>query len=94
MSTALHAAMAPLAGHFDPKRAEAHVQAFATAFAADSFDAKSLTENANGHLATHGAKRMALFYETITPLLTADQRGKLADHLREHASHQPAVSSK
>jgi Spy/CpxP family protein refolding chaperone len=94
MSTALHAAMAPLAGHFDPKRAEVHLTAFATAFVADSFDAKSLTANANGHIATHGAKRMALFYETITPFLTPDQRTKLADHLREHASHQPAVSSK
>ncbi len=93
MSAALHTAMAPLAGKFDPKRAEERLQAFTTAFVADSFDAKSLTGNENGHIAIHGAKRMVLFYETITPLLTADQRTKLAEHLREHANPHPAMSS-
>jgi Spy/CpxP family protein refolding chaperone len=94
MSTALQTAMTGAAGSFDPQSAQAHVQAFTAAFVAESFDAKSIAANANGHLATHGAKRMALFYETVTPLLTPEQRATLAAHLREHSTHQPAVSAK
>jgi Spy/CpxP family protein refolding chaperone len=86
ISGALHTAMAGLP-KFDSKNAEAHVHAFSTGFAGDSFDAKSVASNANGELAGHGATRMALFYETVTPLLTPEQRTKLAEHLREHASH-------
>jgi hypothetical protein len=37
---------------------------------------------------------MAIFYETVTPLLTPEQRATLAGHLREHAGHQPAISTK
>ncbi|HKC11835.1 MAG TPA: hypothetical protein VKI41_07355, partial [Vicinamibacteria bacterium] len=71
-----------------------HVHAFATAFAGDPFDAKAVATNANAPLASRGATRMALFYETVTPLLTAQQRTKLAAELREHASYQPAPSAK
>ncbi len=94
ISKALHKARPGLAGKFDAKKGEAHMHAFATGFVAESFDAKSVTANANGHLATHGSKRMAHFYETVTPLLTPEQRTKLAEHLREHATHQPAASGK
>jgi hypothetical protein len=94
ISAALHTAMAGLHGKFDPKKGEAHVHAFSTAFAGDSFDAKSVKSNANGHLASGGATRMALFYETVTPLLTPEQHTKLAEHLREHASYQSAASGK
>ena len=94
LAEALKAAHVDLAGKFDPTKVEEHVQAFATAFVAESFDAKSVTGNGNAHLATHGGKRMAIFYETVTPLLTAEQRTKLAEHLRQHASHQPAASAK
>jgi Spy/CpxP family protein refolding chaperone len=94
MSAALHTALGGEAGKFDKQKAQAHVDAFAAAFVADPFDAKTITANANGHLATHGATRMALFLETVTPLLTPDQRTKLAEHLRERASHQPAISAK
>jgi Spy/CpxP family protein refolding chaperone len=90
MSSALQTAMAGASTQFDPKAAEAHVKAFATAFAADSFDAKTVTANANGHIAGQGATRMAVFYETVTPLLTPDQRTKLAEHLREHSGHESA----
>ena len=45
-------------------------------------------------LASRGATRMAHFYETVTPLLTPEQRTKLAAELREHASYQPAPSAK
>jgi Spy/CpxP family protein refolding chaperone len=94
MSAALTSGFAPLSGQFDRKRVDAHVSAFATAFVHKSFDARSLKSNANGHLATCGAKRTALFYETVTPLLTPEQRATLAQHLREHAGQQLASSGK
>jgi Spy/CpxP family protein refolding chaperone len=94
MSAALRTALGGLHGRFDVQKAEAHLQAFDLAFVGDSFDAKSVTANANGHLATRGSMRMAMFYETVTPLLTSEQRTKLAEHLRERASHLPTLSSK
>lgn len=94
MSTALHAAIAPLAEKFDAKKGEAHVQGFATAFAGETFDAKANNVDANSDLAAHGARRMAIFYETVTPLLTPEQRTNLAGHLREHASQQPTTATK
>ncbi|HTP29323.1 MAG TPA: hypothetical protein VMK12_27125 [Anaeromyxobacteraceae bacterium] len=93
ISADLQASPARPSGKFDPGEAEAHVQAFAAAFAADSFDAGSVTP-ANVHLALHGARRMAHFYETVSPELTAEQRTTLARHLREHATHQPVVRAK
>jgi Spy/CpxP family protein refolding chaperone len=94
ISAALHTAPAGPPAKFDPQKGEAHVHAFSAAFAGDSFDAKSVTSNANGHLASRGATRMALFYQTVAPLLTPEQRTKLAAELREHASYQPAPSGK
>jgi Spy/CpxP family protein refolding chaperone len=73
----------------DPKPVDAHVQAFATAFAADKFDAKSLatTETAAaGHAARHGGAR--------TPVLTPEQRTKLAADLRERLDDQHVASGK
>jgi hypothetical protein len=94
MSAALQTGLAPLTGQFDAKQVDAHVQAFRSAFEQRSFSGKSLTANANGHIATYGAKRMALFYETVTPLLTAEQRNTVAHDLREHAGQQLATSDK
>jgi Spy/CpxP family protein refolding chaperone len=94
MSAALQTGLAPLAGQFDSKKVDAHVKAFTTAFVHKSFDAKSITANANGRIATYGAKRMSLFYETLNPLLTPEQRTTLAQHLREHAGQSLASSAK
>jgi Spy/CpxP family protein refolding chaperone len=94
ISAALQTARTGRPVEFDPKKGEADVEAFSKAFASDSFDAKSLTLKANADLASYGATRMALFYETVTPLLTPEQRTKLAEHLREHASYQSATSGK
>jgi Spy/CpxP family protein refolding chaperone len=76
--------------HFDPSEAEAHLKAFGTAFEADTFDAKSVTTGgpANAHIATWGALRMAHFYEAVSPVLSPDQRTKLADILRHHANYK------
>jgi Spy/CpxP family protein refolding chaperone len=92
ISKAVAKALAAGSAKFDRKKVEANVQALAAAFVQDSFDAKSLPANANARLATRGAKRMAIFYETVTPILTPEQRATLAGHLREHASHQPAIA--
>lgn len=93
MSGALTTAMDAKTNQFDPSKVEAHLQAFLTAFAGDAFEAASIKANANGHMATHGAKRMALFYETILPILTPAQRKDLAAHLRDHAGQQPPASA-
>ncbi len=76
--------------HFDRKEGEAHLQAFGRAFASDTFDAKALTTGtaANAHIATWGITRTVRFYEAATPVLTADQRAKVADALRRHANYK------
>lgn len=80
----------PAAAHgaFDATAAEAHAKAFATAFAAPQFDAKTLTtaDPANTQLAAWGANRMVRFYQALNPVLTADQRTKISASLREHAN--------
>ncbi len=87
---AFKAAMANAPAHFDAQEAEAHLKAFATAFEADTFDAKKLTTGSavNAHVATFGLTRMARFYGAATPALTADQRVKLADLLQRHANYK------
>jgi Spy/CpxP family protein refolding chaperone len=92
ISASFPKALAGRRSRLDPKKGNDYVGSFATAFAADSFDAKSLTSRVNPRLAGHGAARMALFYETATPVLTPDQRTKLAEDLREYGSDQPAAS--
>jgi Spy/CpxP family protein refolding chaperone len=77
----------------DPKRREARIRAFATGFVTESFDAKSLASTTSA-VGGRGSKRMALFYETATPLLTPEQRTKVAENLREHASYEPAAPGK
>jgi Spy/CpxP family protein refolding chaperone len=77
-------------GHFDRKEGEEHLKAFGKAFASDPFDAKTLTTGtaANAHMATWGVTRMACFYEAATPVLTPDQRTKVAESLRRHANYK------
>ncbi len=69
------------------KEVQDHLQAFAAAFKGDTFDAKKLTgaKAANGHMARWGATRRARFYEAAAPVLTPDQRTKLAQTIRDHA---------
>jgi len=93
MAPALKTALVSLEGKFDPEPVRASVGAFGKAFISDAFDAQPVTSNTTSALTTHGTQRMALFYETLTPLLTPEQRVTLASHLRQHASHHPAVSA-
>ncbi len=73
-------------GPFDASAAEAHLKAFGTAFAADAFDAKALATADSTKMASWGATRMVHFYQAVTPVLSADQRAKVASMLREHAN--------
>lgn len=84
-----------LSGWTPPDQAEtnavqSYVDAFSQAFVGDNFDAASLhtAEAANVHIAKFGAARTARFYEVVTPVLTPEQRARLADHLREHLTPQ------
>jgi hypothetical protein len=72
---------------FEAKKAQAHVLAFANAFVFTPFEARSVTPDESGRLSSAGARRMALFYETVTPILQPAQRVTLAARLREHADH-------
>jgi Spy/CpxP family protein refolding chaperone len=73
---------------FDPAATEAYVKAFDTAFVEEKFDAKKLpAESAdNTHIVAWGADRMARFYEAVAPVLTADQRAKVAEKLHQRAA--------
>ena len=75
---------------FDSAAAEAHLNAFVDGFTADHFDAKTLTsaDRANSGVTAWGAMRMVKMYQAMTPILTPDQRTKLAGLLREHANKQ------
>ncbi len=71
----------------DPAKLEAHVKAFTEAFSQEKFDAKSLTtaKEADAYVAKHGTARLVRFYGIVTPILTPEQRTKLAERLRERA---------
>jgi len=89
------AADAPIPPKSDPKTVDAHIQAFATAFLADKFDAKSLMPSAAasaGHVARHGGARLVRFYQAVTPVLTPQQRTVLAAHVRERLDDDQVVN--
>jgi Spy/CpxP family protein refolding chaperone len=70
------------------KEVQDHLQAFATAFKSETFNAKSLSgaKAANGHMARWGATRRERFLEAAAPVLTPEQRAKLAQMIRDHAN--------
>jgi Spy/CpxP family protein refolding chaperone len=79
----------------DPQEIAAHLHAFGEAFRGDTFDAKSLTtaSGADAHIVARGTAQMAHFIETVSPVLTPEQRSELAARLREHSSHDPSASA-
>ncbi|HTQ44783.1 MAG TPA: Spy/CpxP family protein refolding chaperone [Polyangiaceae bacterium] len=82
-------ASAPAAGGQDHQHKDVadHLQAFGTAFKADKFNAHALAgaSAAAGSMARWGATRMARFLEAAAPVLTPDQRTKLAQLIRDRA---------
>ena len=81
---------------YDRSEADAHFKAFAAAFASDTFDSKTLTTGgpANAHMATWGAHRMLHLYKAITPVLTPEQRTKLAADIRSNANYKRSEMEK
>jgi Spy/CpxP family protein refolding chaperone len=77
----------------DPQEMTAQLRAFGDAFRSERFDARALgsASAANAHLVGWGGAHMAHFIETVSPVLTSDQRVKLAQRLREHAMHNPSA---
>jgi Spy/CpxP family protein refolding chaperone len=87
IGTGLHAGKPDARWHVDPAEMEQFVKTFTSAFASDSFDAKTVTGGGaiTGRLATAGNARLAHFFEVATPVLTPEQRTNAAQHLRERA---------
>jgi Spy/CpxP family protein refolding chaperone len=79
----------------DPQEVATHLRAFGDAFRSEKFDARVLTtaNAANAHLVGWGAAHLAYFVETVSPVLTPDQRVKFAQRLREHANHNPSAQA-
>jgi Spy/CpxP family protein refolding chaperone len=79
----------------DPKEIDSHLHTFGEAFRSETFDAKALTAagDANAHLMGWGAAHLAHFVETASPVLTPEQRAKLAQTLRMHANHDPSAQA-
>jgi Spy/CpxP family protein refolding chaperone len=75
---------------FDRAATEDYLDVFDEVFAADVFDAKTLDtgDAANVNMAAWGVARMASFYEAVVPTLTPNQRIRLADLLRRHATEE------
>jgi Spy/CpxP family protein refolding chaperone len=78
---------------FDRDQIATRLHAFDDAFRSEKFDARVMTTAgaADAHLAGWGAAHMAHFIETVSPVLTTDQRAKLAQRLHEHATHDPSA---
>ncbi len=74
---------------------DSHIQALTTSFESNTFDPKTLNGAPFGdaHLATRGEKSMVSFYEAAAPILTPDQRTKLAQKLRDHATQESGAGS-
>jgi Spy/CpxP family protein refolding chaperone len=86
--TRLHdgsAALPPL----DTQEIDTYLHAFGAAFESEQFDARVALPGraASAHMAAWGASHMAHFVETVSPVLSPDQRVLFAQRLREHASH-------
>lgn len=92
MSAALTASFGKLQ-RYEVKPAQSHVLAFAAAFVFDTFEAGKVMADAGEPFASQGARRMATFYETVSPLLSPAQRTELAELLREHAHHPVTLTS-
>ncbi len=78
---------------FNAQEIATHLRAFDEAFEKEPFDARSLggVSDANADMASWGAAHLAHFVEMVNPVLTPDQRVRLAQRLREHATHNPSV---
>ena len=77
----------------DQREIASRMGAFGEAFRRETFDAGSLkaTNTTNADLAGWGAVHLVHLVETLSPVLTPDQRSQLAEQLRQHAAHNPSA---
>ena len=79
--------------HLAREASEYYLKAFEKAFEGEGFDARTLdTGPTSANMAAWGVARMASFYEAVPSSLTPDQRNRLADLLRWHASYKRTPS--
>jgi Spy/CpxP family protein refolding chaperone len=77
-----------IARPFDRERAGARVHALAEAFRSNQLDARAVDrEHPAAELAGWGAAHLARVVAAMGPILTTDQRARLAQKLIDHASH-------
>ena len=76
----------------DPQEIVTRLQAFGEAFRSDKIDPGALASvgGANAHLVGRGAAHVARLVEAANPVLTPDQRARLVQRLRDHATHDPS----
>jgi Spy/CpxP family protein refolding chaperone len=87
IKAAFQAKMKPAPQDHEHKEVQEHLQKFGVAFKAEKFDPKTVSsEKADSHMARWGATRRAMFLEAAAPVLTPDQRTKLADKIRSESS--------
>ena len=79
----------------DPQEIATHLQTFGDAFRGETFDAKTLTTagGADAHIVGWGTAHLAHFVETVSPVLTPEQRAQYAQTLREHSNHNPSAQA-
>ena len=77
----------------DHRAVASRLRAFGEAFQRETFDAASLKSRdvANVDLAGWGAVHLVHLVETLSPVLTPDQRSQFAEQLREHGAHNPSA---
>jgi hypothetical protein len=80
------AEMRGVVAEYYPSDAAARAHAFIQAFAADGFSATTTHPPVVEPPAGFGAARMIRFFDAFAPELSAPQRTKLAEMIREHAS--------
>jgi Spy/CpxP family protein refolding chaperone len=78
-------------GSYGRAAVEAHMRALARAFAADTFDAEALgpEPRADTHLVAWGATRMARLFEAVAPVITVEDRTRLAQDIRHRVTLMP-----
>jgi hypothetical protein len=69
-----------------------YLQTFGDAFRRETFEANDLVAAgaASAQMVSWGAAHFARVVETLSPVLTVDQRARFAQMLREHATHNPS----
>jgi Spy/CpxP family protein refolding chaperone len=86
------AAKSAMGESFHAKREErqqmrAHLDAIGEAFESETFDAKALDVGADGaEMARERVERVVTLVGIALPVLTADQRAKLAEHIQDHVA--------